>query len=94
MTLKFKARVDYWRPEQKGGLAVAYVPTEYIAKLGGLKQKRVHGRINNADFKSSVWPAGSGRLALNVTKKMMSDAKVQVGGDARFEVQTDPSSKR
>ena len=86
MTVKFKAEVGYWKPEQKGGLAVAYVPAELIERLGGLKQRRVSGRINGVAFSSSVWAAGQGRLALNVTKKMMSEAKTGIGETARLEV--------
>lgn len=84
--MKFKASIAYWKPEKNAGLAVAYVPTQLIERLGGLKQKRVHGRVNGTEFVSSVWPAGAGRLALNVSKKMMGDAGVGVGDEARFEI--------
>ncbi len=86
--MRFKARIDYWKPERKGGLAVVYVPNQDIANLGGLKQRRVKGRINRADFVSSVWPAGLGRLALSVSKEMMRVAAVSVGTEAGFEIET------
>jgi len=85
--LKFQATIEYWKPEKKGGLAVAYVPAQYISRLGGLKQRHVTGRINGIEFASSVWPAGSGRLALNVSQKMMKAASLTVGDEARFEIE-------
>lgn len=68
-------------------MAIADVPSEHIAKLGGLKQQGVRGKINGVDFQSSVWPAGSGRLALNITKAMMGAAGVGVGDLAKFDVE-------
>jgi uncharacterized protein DUF1905 len=85
--MKFKAVVRFWRPEQKGGLAVADIPSEHIAPLGGLKQMRVQGTINGAEYQSNVMPAGSGRLALSVSQKMMKAAGVGVGETAEFEVE-------
>ena len=87
--MKFVATIHYWRPERERGLAIAEIPVEHIAELGGLKQIRVRGKINGADFASNVWPAGSGRLALSVTKAMMRSARVAVGDSAGFEVERD-----
>jgi Domain of unknown function (DUF1905) len=84
--MKFTATIRYWRPEQESGLAVAEVPSEHIPALGGLKQARVQGTINGAEYVSNVMPAGSGRLALSVSQKMMKAAGVRVGDDAEFEI--------
>jgi hypothetical protein len=84
--VKFRATIRYWRPESKSGLAVADIPAEHIVKLGGLKQRRVEGRINRAEFVSNVMPAGSGRLTLSVSQKMMAAAAVRVGDEAEFEM--------
>ena len=40
--------------------------------------------INDADFVSSVMPAGGGRLALSVSKAMMASAGVGVGDTTDF----------
>lgn len=87
--MKFRARIRYWRPDSQSGLAVADIPTEYIARLGGLKQMRVRGTINRAEYQSNVMPAGLGRLALSVSKKMMAAAGVGVGDEAAFEIERD-----
>jgi len=92
---KFRATIRYWRPEQASGLAVADIPSEHIAALGGLKQQRVRGAINGAEYVSNVMPAGSGRLTLSVSQKMMRAGGVTVGDTADFEIErlsasTDP----
>jgi Domain of unknown function (DUF1905) len=83
----FRATIRYWRPEKASGLAVADIPSEHIAALGGLKQQRVRGTINGAEYVSNVMPGGSGRLTLSVSQKMMSTAGVSVGDTADFEIE-------
>jgi Domain of unknown function (DUF1905) len=85
--VSFRATIRYWRPEQASGLAVADIPPEHIAPLGGLKQRRVRGTINGAEYASNVMPAGSGRLALSVSKQMMCAGGVSVGDEAEFEIE-------
>jgi hypothetical protein len=87
VSLRFQATIRYWKAELKGGLAVADVPSELVVPLGGLKQMKVKGTINGAVYQSNVMPAGSGRLTLSVSKKMMKDASVGVGDLARFEIE-------
>lgn len=84
--MKFRATIRYWRPESHSGLAVVDIPSEHIQRLGGLKQIRVRGRINRAEYLSNVMPAGSGRLALSVSQKMMAAAGVGVGDEVDFEI--------
>lgn len=84
--IRFNGEIRYWRPERATGLAVVDIPNEAVAGLGGLKQLRVRGRINNADFVSNTMPAGGGRLALSVSKAMMSAGRVGVGEAADFEI--------
>ena len=83
----FRSTIRYWRPEQASGLAVADIPGELIAALGGLKQQRVRGTINGAEYISNVMPAGGGRLALSVSQKMMRAARVSPGDAADFEIE-------
>jgi hypothetical protein len=85
--MKFKSTIRFWRPEQASGLAVADVPSEHIAALGGLRQMRVRGTINGAEYVSSVMPAGSGRLTLSVSQKMLKAAGVGVGDAVELEIE-------
>jgi Domain of unknown function (DUF1905) len=83
---RFTARIRYWNPDKASGLAVVDIPPEHVAVIGGLKQVRVHGTIGTADFTSNVMPAGGGRLALSVSKAVMTSAGVGVGDVAEFAI--------
>jgi Domain of unknown function (DUF1905) len=85
-TIRFRAPIRYWNPEKASGLAVADIPAQHVAALGGLKQQRVRGRIGGAEFASSVMPAGGGRLALSVSRAMMASASAAVGDDVDVEI--------
>jgi Domain of unknown function (DUF1905) len=84
--IRFAGEIRYWNPEKGSGLAVVDVPADGIAALGGLKQQRVRGRLGGAEFASNVAPAGGGRLALSVSKAMMSAAGVAVGDRVDVEI--------
>ena len=84
--VRFTATIRHWNPEKGSGLAVADVPAEHVSALGGLKQQRVHGAINGQAFTSNVMPAGGGRLALSVSKAMMSAAGIGIGDSAEVEI--------
>ena len=87
---KFRGTVRYFRPEQASGLAVMDMPAEVATELGGLKQMRVTGTLNGAEFTSSTMPAGGGILALSVSKAMMAVAGLSVGDSADVEVERVP----
>jgi len=50
--------------------------------LAASSSSRPRGSISGAEFGSSVMPAGSGRLALSVSKAMMAGANLAVGDKA------------
>ena len=83
----FRSAIRYWRPERQGGLAVADIPPDVTATLGGLKQMRVTGSIGGAEYTSNTMPAGRGRLALSVSRKMLAAAGLAVGDEADFEIE-------
>jgi hypothetical protein len=84
--IRFPTHIRYWNEEKRSGLAVADIPADAIGALGGLKQQRVRGRIASAEFASNVMPAGGGRLALSVSKAMMSAAGLAVGDPVEVEI--------
>ncbi len=88
--MRFRSTIRYWKPERTGGLAVADIPAELVGTLGGLKQQRVRGTINGAGYHSNVMPAGGGRLALSVSKGMLSAGGAAVGDEAEFELELVP----
>jgi hypothetical protein len=84
--IRFAGQIRYWKPEQSSGLAVVDIPAAHVQTLGGLKQQRVQGTVRGAEFTSNVMPAGGGRLALSVSKAMLSAARLGVGDEAEFEL--------
>ncbi len=84
--IRFAGQVRYWNPERSSGLAVIDIPGPFIAALGGLKQVHVRGRIGGAEFASNVMPAGGGRLALSVSKAMMTAAGIGIGDTSEVEI--------
>jgi len=84
--IRFRAPIRHWNPEKASGLAVADIPPDRVARLGGLKQQRVSGTIAGAEFASNVMPAGGGRLALTVSKAMMSAAGVTIGDEVDVDI--------
>ena len=83
---RFSGTIRYWNPEKASSLAVVDIPAENVQPIGGLKQARVHGTIGEAEFTSSVMPAGGDRLALSVSKAMMQSAGVAIGDTAEFTI--------
>ncbi len=84
--LRFKGKVRYFRPEQRGGLAVVDIPRTVADSLGGLKQMRVAGKLNGVEFRSNTMPAGGGVLTLRVNRKLLADAGLEVGDSAEVEL--------
>jgi hypothetical protein len=84
--IRFATKVRYWNEERSSGLAVADVPASSVQAIGGLKQQRVRGSIGGVDFASNVMPAGGGRLALSVSKAMMTAATVGIGDEVEIEI--------
>jgi Domain of unknown function (DUF1905) len=89
-----RSTIRRWKPGAAGGLAVADLPAEVAVTLGGLKQQRVVGTINGAEFASNVMPAGGGILALSVSKAMMTSAGASVGDDVQLTIGRAPTRER
>lgn len=83
----FTGRVRYFRPELRSGLAVIDIPAAVASELGGLKQMRVKGSINGAQFASNTMPAGNRVLALSLSKALLRSAGLAVGAKATVEIE-------
>lgn len=84
---RFRGQVRYFRPEKASGLAVIDIPASITATLGGLKQMKVRGSLNDVEFTSNTMPAGGGVLALSVSRKLLDSAKLEVGDSATVEIE-------
>jgi hypothetical protein len=78
---RFRGFVRYFRPERASGLAVVDIPSDVTSVLGGLKQMRVRGTLNGAEFTSNTMPAGGGVLALSVSRKLLEAAGLHLGDE-------------
>ena len=85
--LRFRGTIRYFRPELKAGLAVVDIPKNVATELGGLKQMRVRGKLNGADFNSNTMPAGGGVLALSLSRTLLTAAGLKVGDKIAVELQ-------
>jgi hypothetical protein len=85
--MRFRGKVRYFRPALESGLAVMDIPQEVSAHLGGLKQMRVQGTLNGLEFTSNTMPAGSGVLALSLSKKLLDAAGLKVGASADVDLE-------
>ena len=84
--IRFTGRIRYWNPEKASGLAVADIPAPHVPALGGLRQQKVRGTLGGAEFASNLMPAGGGRLAMSVSKAMMSAANLAIGDETEIEI--------
>jgi hypothetical protein len=84
---RFKGTVRYFRPDTNAGLAVVDIPKNIAIELGGLKQMRVRGKLNGADFNSNTMPAGGGVLALSLSRALLSAAGAKVGDKIDVELE-------
>jgi hypothetical protein len=71
-------------PDIEPAGAAVFLPSAF--EVEGAKQARVRGRIGAAEFTSNVMPAGGGRLALSVSKAMMTAAGIGIGDQADIEI--------
>ena len=77
--VRFTATIRHWREDPPGGLAVIDIPTEFVAALGGRRQRHVEGTINGARFGGSTMLVAGGGFAVGVSKAAMTAAKTSVG---------------
>jgi hypothetical protein len=83
----FRGTIEPWTPGAGGGLMVVVFPEAEARAMGGLKQMKVQGTMNGAEFASNTMPRGGGRLALSVSKAMMKAAGAGVGDEVEIEVE-------
>src|SRR5438105_10937463 len=76
----------------RGGGAVARIPEEHMAPLGGLKQMRVYGTVNGVAFRSSTMPYRGG-FYLGLHKATREAAGVAFGDSLEIEITRDDSPR-
>ena len=87
--LTFKSTIE----AAGGGGAVAEIPTDVAAALGGLKQMRVVGSVNGVEYRSSTMPY-RGAFYLGVHKATREAAGIEIGDPIKVEITRDDSPRR
>jgi Domain of unknown function (DUF1905)/Bacteriocin-protection, YdeI or OmpD-Associated len=77
----------------RAGGAVALIPPDCAAALGGLRQMRVTGTINGVPFRSSTMPYGGRGLFLGVHKATREAAGVELGDEVEITLVRDDSPR-
>ena len=77
--IRFQGRVRHWREDPPGGLAVIDIPAELVATLGGRRQWKVEGSLNDASFAGSTMLVAGGGYCVGISKAAMKAAGVSVG---------------
>jgi hypothetical protein len=80
----FSGRVRRWRDDKPGGLAVVDIPEHLVADLGGRRQMRVTGSLNDAAFTGSTMLVAGGGLCVGVSKAALKSASAAVGDQVRL----------
>jgi hypothetical protein len=89
--VNFSGPVRRWREDKPGGLAVVDIPDGLVAELGGRRQMRVAGSLNEAPFAGSTMLVAGGGLCVGVSKAALTAAGVTVGDDVRLEITAAPT---
>jgi hypothetical protein len=79
MAIVFSGPVRRWREDKPGGLAVVDVPAELVADLGGRRQMRVTGTLNDAPFTGSTMLVAGGGFCVGVSQAALKAAGAAVG---------------
>jgi Bacteriocin-protection, YdeI or OmpD-Associated/Domain of unknown function (DUF1905) len=75
------------------GAAVALIPSDVAAALGGLKQMRVTGSLNGIPFRSSTYPWQGRQLWGGLPKATREEARVELGDPVQIELTRDDSPR-
>jgi hypothetical protein len=86
MTVTFSGRVRQWSDDKPGGLSVVDIPADLVADLGGRRQMRVTGTLNDAPFTGATMLVAGGGLCLGVSKAALKAAGAGVGDEVHLSI--------
>ena len=87
-SVRFKTTLE----SARGGGAVARIPKEHVAPLGGLKQMRILGTVNGVAFRTSTMPYRGG-FYLGLHKATREAAGIEFGDPIEIEITRDDSPR-
>lgn len=77
--IEFRGRIRHWKEDPPGGLAVIDIPADLVEALGGRRQWKVEGTVNEAPFAGSTMLVAGGGYCVGISKAAMKAAGVAVG---------------
>jgi hypothetical protein len=87
MSVEFTGTVRRFHEDKPGGLAVVDIPAELVAPLGGRRQMRVTGTLNDKPFTGSTMLVAGGGLCVGVSKANLKAAGAGLGDEVRLAVE-------
>ena len=87
MTVEFTGTVRRWKEDKPGGLAVVDIPADLVAELGGRRQMRVTGTLNDTPFTGSTMLVAGGGLCVGVSKASLTAAAAAAGDAVRLAIE-------
>jgi hypothetical protein len=87
MTVEFIGTVRRFREDKPGGLAVVDIPANLVADLGGRRQMRVTGTLNDTPFTGSTMLVAGGGLCVGVSKANLTAASAALGDEVRLAIE-------
>jgi hypothetical protein len=87
MTVEFTGTVRRFNEDKPGGLAVVDIPADHAAELGGRRQMRVTGTLNDTPFTGSTMLVAGGGLCVGVSKANLKAAGAALGETVRLSIQ-------
>jgi hypothetical protein len=87
MTIEFTGTVRRWREDKPGGLAVVDIPADLVPPLGGRRQMRVTGTLNDAPFTGSTMLVTGGGLCVGVSRDKLTAAGAALGDEVRLSIE-------
>jgi hypothetical protein len=84
--IELTGTVRFWDEGKQAGLAVVDVPDEQVEKLGGRRQMRVTGTLQDAPYAGSTMLVPGGGLCVGVSQAAMKAAGVEVGDEVTLRI--------
>jgi hypothetical protein len=81
--IEFSSRIRHWRQDPPGGLAVIDIPPDLVDRLGGRRQWKVEGSVNDTAFSGSTMLVAGGGYCVGISKAAMKAAGVGVGEEVK-----------
>jgi hypothetical protein len=86
LVVSFSGTVRRWREDKPGGLAVVDIPSDLVVDLGGRRQVRVTGTLNDAPFTGSTMLVAGGGMCVGVSKAALAAASARIGDEVRLSI--------